>query len=413
VTAPKHQLRIAHLLGDRQLPKNPDTASVSGVVRVALELARAQVLRGHDVRVVTVAEKPWQCTWQGVTLQTLRASPYQVQWRGRTLELKTALPYSWLTWQHTFDVVHSHLHYYQRFLRGRLRVVHFHTDPLYKGTGASDISLNDASARLILQHSNVQLAVSQFVGRQARSRLGDQANIHVVPNGVDLTHFADRDTGKSWRAQLGLPHNAVVFLFAGALVPEKGVLELAKAFAQLSDTLPQAQLLLAGSKGLWGKDARENDKHMGYEQGVMKTLAEAQQRGQVHYLGAISSADMPQVYAASDVVVVPSVWQEAFGLVALEALAAGKALIASDAGGLCEIARHAQQLLVPPGDVAALESAMRELVTCEGKRQQLSRLALETAPHFSWQKTALELETIYFRHLATRKEKDALHHAST
>jgi glycosyltransferase involved in cell wall biosynthesis len=408
----KH-LRIVHLLGDRQLPRDPDSSSVSGVVRVALELARHQVASGHRVCVATVGEKAWQATWQGVSLQTLKASPHKLRWQGRTLELRTVLPYSLLTWQDSFDVIHSHLYYYQRFLRARLRVVHFHTDPLYKGSGANDISLREDAAQLILQHSNLQLAVSQFVGKQARSRLGPTANLHVVHNGIDLTRFTDHAAGQTWRTHLGLPDNAVAFLFAGALVPEKGVLELAHAFAQLSDTLPQAHLLVAGSKGLWGKDAHENNKHQGYEQTVMTTLEQAHQRGQVHYLGAIASTEMPHVYAASDVVVVPSVWQEAFGLVAAEALVAGRPVLASATGGLAEIARQAQQLLVPPGDVTALHSAMYDLATNEEKRQQLSRFALETAPHFSSQKTALEIEKIYYHHLALSKEKNALQHAST
>lgn len=391
------RLRILHILGDRQLPRDPEAAGISGVVRVALELAKQQTLQGHDVQVVTVGARAWQTSWQGVTLRTLNESSIKtLPWRWRRFNTRIFLPYLWLTWRQTFDVSHSHLYNYQRFLRAGLKVAHFHTDPLYKGSGGVDVSLKPEAARIIVSSSDVQLAVSAFVARQLSSCLGPEATIRIAPNGVDVARYGAAPTRRGeTRKRLGLSQDAPTFLFVGAVVPEKGLLELARAFAELSKERPDVHLLLAGARRLWGNLAIENDKHTGYEQEVRTALADAEGRGKVSYLGTVNTADMPSVYGAADVVVVPSVWKEAFGLVALEAFAAGRAVIASDTGGLGELARRAQQSLVAPGEVKELYQAMLSLSGDAEHRQRLGERALAAAASFGWHVTAKQVETIY------------------
>jgi glycosyltransferase involved in cell wall biosynthesis len=104
---------------------------------------------------------------------------------------------------------------------------------------------------------------------------------------------------------------------------------------------------------------------------------------------------MPAVYNASDAVVVPSVCREAFGLVALEALAAGRPVIASSTGGLVEIVNEHNGILVPPGDEAGLEAAMRALSGDLALRRRLGRAARQHAQQFSWGGAAGQLDAIY------------------
>ena len=124
-------MKIVHVLGNFKLPQNPDEGA-SGVVRAALEIARAQTHRGHEVTVAAVGQEPWEVVWNGVKVVQLGATPWaRVQLGDRTLDFSTHTPLVRLSRRHTFDVIHGHLYYYLRFLRARIRVVHFHADPFY------------------------------------------------------------------------------------------------------------------------------------------------------------------------------------------------------------------------------------------------------------------------------------------
>ena len=185
----------------------------------------------------------------------------------------------------------------------------------------------------------------------------------------------------------------MVFLFVGAVVPEKGLEHLANAFQSLAAAHPQARLLVAGSASLWDMSGGKT-AHRGYEAAVAESLRPLVEAGRVHLLGATRSALMPAVYAASDVVVIPSVWPEPFPLVALEALAAGKPLVASAVGGLPETVDAENGRLVPPGDEAALTAALCTLLRRE-VRERCSRAASRTAGRFSWDTAAAQLEDVY------------------
>ena len=164
----------------------------------------------------------------------------------------------------------------------------------------------------------------------------------------------------------------MVFLYAGAIVPEKGVLQLARAFARLRAEDGNAHLALAGTAALWDQGLTERNPGRSYEAEVRALLTPAAREGAVHFLGNMGTAEMPGVYAASDVAVVPSVWQEPFGLVAVEALASSRPVIASGAGGLPEVVDEGCGVLVPPGDERALLEAMRALADDAALRDRLA-----------------------------------------
>lgn len=407
-------MKIAHVLGSFSLAKTPDESSLSGVVRAALELAQAQTRRGHDVTVVAVGTEAWVSSWQGVKLVQLRWQPnLRLELAGRTLDFSVHAPLVRFTRRNDFDVVQGHLYYYLRFLKAKLRVSHFHADPFYAGsdpTGPSADPSTGPSAeqvgaakraefRLIARCSSAQVAVSHFIAEEVRRGFalsGAQANLYTVPNGVLHERF---NTGtvmrRGARQELGLAEDAVAFLFVGAVVATKGLLTLAKAFAVLAKQDPRVHLLVAGSASLWDMAAGPQPGHgRGYERHVLEQLQPLLAAGRVQVLGSVTNAAIPRVYAASDVVVVPSIWREAFPLVALEALASGKPLIASAVGGLPEVVTADNGCLVPPGDETALYAAMRTFLEPE-LRQRRGAAARQSAQHFSWDKAAAQLERVY------------------
>lgn len=395
-------MRIAHLLGDLKLPADPERGGASGAVRAALEIARAQVRRGHHVTVAAVGREAWRAEWQGVWLRSLRHAPWaRLRLGGRELDLRVHQPYVALAAAGRFEVIQGHLYSYLRFLHAPLRIAHIHSDPFYRGEGGPDISLRPADFARIRASSGAQVAVSHFVGRQLERAFGDGAGVYVVHNGVDAARF-DPASHVARRAALRAGWGAgaadTVFLYAGAVVPPKGVLHLARAFARLSAERPDVHLAIAGSSALWDQSIYAADPHASYGAAVRGALAPALGRGRVHLLGGVDGAAMPGVYAAADAAVIPSIWQEPFPLVALEALAAGLPLVASEVGGLPESVDAASGLLVPPADEPALHAALARLAADPDLRRRLGQGARARALGFTWDRAAQALDAIYRRH---------------
>jgi glycosyltransferase involved in cell wall biosynthesis len=392
-------MRILHLLGDRKLPRRPDEEDSSGAVRAVLELARAQAGLGRDTSIAAVGEQAWRAEWNGVHLIGLaRARWARARIQGRMLDFSGHLPFVLLTRRTTFDIVHGHLYSYLRLLRAGRRVVHFHSDPFYRGGKNEGIDLKPADFAVIRRHSDAQVAVSQFIAGELERGFGGLGNVHLVYNGVDQTRFDPqrwREARLRLRQEWGVRHDQVVFLFVGAVVPEKGVIGLARAFAQIAADLPDAHLALAGASGLWGGSLATQGRHVDYEDAVRQALGAPLAAGQARFLGKVSASEMPAVYAAGDVVVIPSVCREAFPLTALEALASERPVIASAAGGLVEVVNKHNGILVPPGAEAALGAALCALAADPARREQLGRSARQQARQFSWETAARQLDAVY------------------
>jgi len=399
-------MRILHLLGDRQLPPDPDKEGASGVVRAALEIARAQVQLGHEATIVVVGHTPWCSSWNGVQLIGLPDTPWaRLRINGRVLDFRQHIPYVLFTRRYPFDIVHGHLYSYLRFLRARGHVAHFHSDPFYPGQNSKKIDLQPADLKNIMRYSDAQIAVSKFIAQDLKHGFQGVGNVHLVHYGVDSELFDPerwQEAASSLRREWSVPEDGTVFLFAGAIIPEKGVIHLARAFSRLADQDSSVHLVLAGTSRLWGGRLAEDTPGDTYEGEVRKILHEDVNAGRVHFLGKVASSKMPMLYAASDVLVVPSVWREAFGLVALEALATGCPVIASSVGGLVEFVNEKNGLFVPPGEETALENAMQTLASDADLRKKLGKAAYLQAQRFSWESTAQQLDIIY-RDLVTNK----------
>ncbi|MNR82415.1 Mannosylfructose-phosphate synthase [compost metagenome] len=192
------------------------------------------------------------------------------------------------------------------------------------------------------------------------------SKIGVLRLGVDLERFRP-GLPPSLRDALGIPSDHVVMGYVGRLERRKGIDILAEAFARLAPRLPYLHLLLAGG------DTQTLDGSAW--DAVSCLAAEAGVQDRLHWLGSLPTERLPEIYAASDVLVAPS-RMEPFGMVYLEAMASGLPVIGTLAGGVPEIVmseRHGY--LVLPGSVESLMVAMMALATDEGRRRRMGREA--------------------------------------
>jgi glycosyltransferase involved in cell wall biosynthesis len=395
-------MRILHFLGIGRVPKKPMIEPAGGIERVALELARIQVRRGAEVTVASMMPTAWRGTWEGVNLRHLRPHTWaKIKLRGNVRDFREHLSLTECVRLGRFDLVHLHEYSRTRFFEKQPKVMHIHNNPL---DGWPDAELARAAVPYWreLGKAGAQIAVSAFVGKRlelARDRAGTTApalNIVVNQSGVhadELSVEQRRDARERIRRELGLKDSDVFFLFAGAFRSEKGVVQLARAFSKLAAEHDNAFLAMAGGRDLWvnghpGTEVAEAQVHA--------MLGEAVKQRRASFLGMLSPSALPSYYAAADVFVLPSMFQETFGLVILEAFAAGIPVIGARSGGIPELVQDGRNgLIVEQGDVDGLRDAMRRLLLDSELRKRLGSAGRQTAVSMTWENTVDRLERIY------------------
>lgn len=229
------------------------------------------------------------------------------------------------------------------------------------------------------------VAVSAALKRQTLRLACPQREIEVIPNGVDLQQFNLRDK-QQLRAELGLPLNVPILLYASRLDPAKGLSYLLAAFKALLAGCPHCLLVLLGDGPYRGHLVQEIEA-LGLQSNV--TLA-----------GPRPHAEIARWMSAADLVVQPSL-HEGSPLPVYEALACGRPLIATQVGGIPElITSEAYGLLVPPADVAALSAALRRGVQTAWDAAHIRRYGQQ----FAWEQMAGRLMTLYRHMLAGQIE---------
>nr|WP_245252023.1 glycosyltransferase family 4 protein [Paenibacillus sediminis] len=202
---------------------------------------------------------------------------------------------------------------------------------------------------------------------------------------------------KQIRQKYNVPNHFTV-VFAGRLIPRKGIPVLIKAMKEVRKSIPTANLVIAG--GAKNSDYKKN----------LKSLASLY-KVPVRFLGNIRTKNMHEVYSLGDCFVCPSQKHEAFGLVIVEALASGLPVIASHIGGIPEIIRHGENgLLVRSySNFRAFSSQIVRIAKDKGLSRKLSQQGREdVVTRFNWGVTADRLEGIYGRQVHNTVEHEAV-----
>lgn len=217
-------------------------------------------------------------------------------------------------------------------------------------------------ARHAAARADILIAVSEFTRGQAISLLGvEPARVRVVHHGVRVLPFPPESLPRDARRQR-------VVLNVGAIQKRKNIARLVEAFEAVD---PTWRLVLIGSDGYGAAE-------------IHARIAASPAAGRISVLGYVTPEQLAGWYARAMVFAFPSL-DEGFGMPVLEAMAAGTPVVTSSRSALPEVAGEAA-LLADPEDAGALVHALQRLTEDEELRLRLSRLGVERARLFTWEK---------------------------
>lgn len=247
----------------------------------------------------------------------------------------------------------------------------------------------------LLKHVSHLVAPSDELLEAART-LGYDGPGETIPNGVDVNRFRRLPSGL--RAEWGISDDEVVVLLARRLVEKNGVIWFARAVTALRHI--NFRVVVAG-------DGEERKK-------MHAIFSEAGMTERVLFLGAVANSQMPNVYSAADISVLPSL-AEATSISGLEAMACGLPLIGTNIGGIPTIIDNGVTgTLVPARDPAALARELERLILSADLRARLGAAGRAAAQNkFSWHIAARRTREIYRHCLDSRRlEEEANKHSA-
>jgi glycosyltransferase involved in cell wall biosynthesis len=251
-----------------------------------------------------------------------------------------------------------------------------------------------ASQRLLVEKEILEtveriVATSPQEQEHMRSLVSQKGEIDIIPCGTDIQQFGSV-TREAARTRLEIDPEAKVVLYVGRFDPRKGIETLVRAVRESKFyESKQLQLIIGGGCTPGNSDAKERDRIAGIvnELGMDECTS---------LPGCLSREILPSYYAAADVCVVPSHY-EPFGLVAIESMACGTPVVASDVGGLqFTVVNEETGLLVPPQNVPAFNHAIDRILSHPQWQQELGKAAKKRViDKFSWHGVASQLDKLY------------------
>jgi D-inositol-3-phosphate glycosyltransferase len=338
----------------------------------------------------------------------LQAGPEQFIPRDRLFEYMPEFIESFQTWQTkqaiSYPLIHTN-YWLSAWIglelkkQGQIQLVH-----TYHSLGAikyRSVSQHPAIAETrlgveqqILEQANCIVATSPQEKDSLRHLVSPLGHIEIIPCGTDTDNFHLMSKTEA-RAKLGLDLPEKIVLYVGRFDPRKGIETLVRSCQQLrSNYSGHFKLILVGGSSPERSDGEERAR-------IEKIVQEVGLEEQTLFAGQIGHDRLPLYYAAADVCVIPSHY-EPFGLVALEAMACGTIVVASDVGGLrFTILPEETGLLVPAKDIDAFANAIQRILSDELWARKLRRQASANVnQRFSWTGVGIGLSDLYRRLLA-------------
>ncbi len=231
--------------------------------------------------------------------------------------------------------------------------------------------------RFLAGRLDARIAVSPAAQVYAAEALGVPiGSFRVIPNGIDTARYVRATPLPALRD----PDRPLV-LFVGRLEPRKGLEVLVRAFLRVRAELPTARLCVVGDGALRTR---------------CQQLIPSSIRHDALFVGHVDEAEKPRYFASADLFVAPNTGGESFGIVLLEAMAAGVPIVASDIAGFRTVMREGRQgRFVPPGDASTLAETVLTLLSNRKLRAAMSREGQRHAAGYDWGAVAADLAELY------------------
>lgn len=311
-----------------------------------------------------------------------------------------------------YDIIHSH--YWMSGIAARQLkqqwhvpvISMFHTLGLMKNRIAKNENEMEGSYRIDGEKAVLQMTdkiVAATLAEKAQLDFlyhADVRKVTIIPPGVDTSHFypIPKDEAK---AAIGLPPEDRILLFVGRIEPLKGIETLIRALNHLRqigllENFPHDLVIIGG-------DPNASPEEMNSEMARLKLLCnELGLNDVVLFLGKRGQDSLPYYYSAAEVVIMPSHY-ESFGMVALEAMACGTPVVASQVGGLGFLVQDGiTGFVVPDGDPITLAERLSLLITQPYTLERLGGQAHAYAQAYSWNNITGQMVNLYASMLIPR-----------
>jgi len=332
--------------------------------------------RGHDVRIIT-SSHGLQRSSEGDVIRIGKGFSMPANGSVGTLTVSTryASQVREVLERERFDLLHFHeplVPFLSPVVLRESRSVNVATFHAYSGFSPA-YELTSRMLGPIVARLHGRIAVSaaarHFIDRYF------PGDYKVIPNGVDVDFYHRAVPIARWK------DGTRNLLFVGRLEERKGLIHLLKAYRILRQGDCNCRLLVAGS----GPQEREARRY------VMTRRLQG-----VEFLGRVGDEEKAQLFRTCDVFVSPATGRESFGIVLLEAMAAGAPIVCSDIHGYKGVVRRGEQaLLVPPRNAKAIAGALATLLANDDMREAMGRSGLERAQEYSWERVTAKVEDYY------------------
>jgi phosphatidylinositol alpha-mannosyltransferase len=368
-----------------------DFAYPGGVTEHVANLAEQFIARGHEVHIVAPSSDDETEPVIPVAAPVHRIGrvvsiPANGSVARITLSLRSYLQAKTLLQEEQFDLIHLH----EPLMPALPLTVLRHSNTTNIGTfhAFRNTPLTYFYGKPILRpffrklhgHITVSSAAQEFVGEYF------PADYRIIPNGIDFPRFFRR-----YKPLPELADGRPTVLFVGRLEKRKGLKFLLRAWPKVLERQPNARLVVVGR----GRPL-EGYRRFAARQGWSPE--------DVVFAGYVPSEDLPRYYQACDVFCAPNTGQESFGIVLLEAMAAGAPIVASDIPGYRDVLSNGVHgLLVEPRNPGAIADALCRLLSHPEQRAAMRRAGQQTAQAYDWPRVATQVLDYYAEVLARRE----------
>lgn len=251
-------------------------------------------------------------------------------------------------------------------------IYHMHND--YDGSSKTPMLV-----KRIVKNLDAYIVISNYLRKQVTNVVKTD-KVKVLYNSINIEKFKHVDEDRnSIRKKLRIDENELVYMYSGRITAEKGVLELIKAFNKLQEmnVKTPTKLLIIGESWFNSNIETEYTKNL-------KNISRSNKN--IIFTGFLNSKEIPKYLSASDIAVIPSLWEEPFGLVVLEAMAADLLIIATRSGAIPELINDDMAIMLDKNENVCNEllDALLEAQNFDIRESKINRMKSEFNKHIEF-----------------------------